>query len=116
MERRRQRAGEGRVAVDDRAPAELDALAMSLLHQLEAFGSHGERVFLAVDVELALEGRLEFGRHGILFACCFSSGEAASVCRSPTDLGKASATCLRPLAGTRASADRVTPLKVASMR
>src|SRR5258706_10104075 len=60
-----QRCGERRVPAGDRGPGELDALALALLDQLEAHGGDGERVLLAVQVELALERLVEFGGHSI---------------------------------------------------
>src|SRR6185369_6465361 len=52
------------VAAQDRGPGELDALAFSLHHEPETFRAHGQRVLLAVDVQLALERLLQLGGHG----------------------------------------------------
>jgi hypothetical protein len=74
-------------------------------------------VLVAVDVDLALDGRGKLRGHGRA-AWAFSSGEAASVCLSPTDFGNESATRagLVAEAATVALALRVTPSNVASMR
>src|SRR4029079_2060536 len=114
VERRAQR----RVAVHDRLPLQFHALAPSLFHELEALGAHGERVLRAFDCDLALERAGELGRHGLRAACAFSSGEAASSCRSPTDFGKANATRtgFEVEAGTVTCALRVMPRNVASTR
>src|SRR5258708_22602218 len=57
-----QRRRERRFSAGDRGPGELDALALALLDQLEALGRDGQGVLLAVQLELALERLLEFGR------------------------------------------------------
>src|SRR5262249_31249087 len=51
------------VAPEDRGPCELDALALALHDELEAFRPHGEGVFLPIDVQLALERLLQLGGH-----------------------------------------------------
>src|SRR5258706_10434822 len=118
VEGRVERGAEGGVAANHGFPRELDALAAPLEDELEAERRDGEGVFVVVDLELTADRRGESGGHGILAACAFSSGVAASVCWSPTDFGNPSATRTGRLAaaGTVAIAPRVIPRKVASTR
>src|SRR6185503_4572196 len=76
-ERGIQRAREGGLAADERLPRELEALALALGHELDAFGAERDHVGLPLDRDLAAQRFFQFRRHAPatsnLQACRFSS-------------------------------------------
>src|SRR3954462_4717324 len=63
IERSAERGFQRRLAAQDGSPGYLLSLPMSLGDELESFRAQGEGISLAVDGDLALEGRIEFCGH-----------------------------------------------------
>src|SRR5688572_18371036 len=66
LDRGIERGSERGVAADQGFPGELEPIALALRHELHARRVDGQHVRLAVDIDLALQGLVQFGGHGSL--------------------------------------------------
>src|SRR5687767_1165267 len=69
LDRGIERRGERGVAADQGFPGELQAVALAFRHELHAGRVDGQHVGLPVDIDLALQGLVQFGGHGVSSAC-----------------------------------------------